>query len=93
LIVYKFNLVNVFYFFFFIYISLNVKLKILSDKEYRGKPVVVTFWRESFLKDQKNLYSSKKINLIIIKPYIWATYTEIFYPKEIRGANIIPSLK
>ena len=85
LIVYKFNLVNVFYYFFFIYISLNVKLKILSDKEYRGKPVVVTFWRESFLKDQKNLYSSKKINLIIIKPYIWATYTKIFYPKEIRG--------
>ena len=84
-ICYKLKLKNAFFVFFYIYIKFQINYKKIKYRNSKNLPIVLTFWRQSFLKDQLNLYSSKSINLIMIKPYVWATYTRVFYPKYMRG--------
>ena len=59
--------------------------KVIFFQNNRNDPIVLTFYRLSFLRDQNNLNKSNDINLIIIKPYVWATFTKVFYPEYMRG--------
>ncbi len=82
---YKLNFNSIFYSFFYLYISIKKYYKIYILGYDKKNKIVVTFCRQSFLKDQVELNKSKAINLIIIKPYVWATFTKVFYPKYMRG--------
>ena len=85
LLSYKLNLKIFVFLFFYMYISIKKYYKIFILKNNKNNITVITFWRQSFLKDQVELNKSKDVNLIMIKPYVWSTLTKIFYPKYMRG--------